>query len=109
MSNGRVYVNERNDEGLTALHIASREGRLNIVMYTVDECKAHINVKDIHDETPLYNALSNKNLEVARFLLGNEANYEDLLGEESGLNEHQQERLRDLINEVTTLKYKGIS
>lgn len=67
---------------------------------------------DNYGRSPLFMALKYDWVETMKFLLENEADYEDLLEKDPNFNNHifsksKQKELREIINEVTTLKYKS--
>ncbi|XP_041369748.1 E3 ubiquitin-protein ligase MIB2-like [Gigantopelta aegis] len=56
------------ENGITCLHIAANEGKLEIVKFLMEK-EFDKNAKDALGSTPLLNALDSKHIDVARFLI----------------------------------------
>jgi len=69
---GSIIVNQKNKGGATALHIASREGNLDIVKILIDS-GANPNLADNEGYTPLMRASLSASSEVVDYLLSNSA------------------------------------
>ncbi|MFM8185491.1 MAG: ankyrin repeat domain-containing protein, partial [Alphaproteobacteria bacterium] len=69
---GSIIVNQKNKGGATALHIASREGNLDIVKILIDS-GANPNIADNEGYTPLMRASLSASAEVVEYLLKNGA------------------------------------
>lgn len=61
-------INEKNSEGLTALHYACDRGNLEMVQFLVEE-GANVNIQDSYGETPLHVAKIADELEIINYLL----------------------------------------
>lgn len=79
LANGSdTLINERNYDRRTALHVASSEGRMEVVKYLVKN-GALVNQRDRWGGTPLDDAERHKNTRVARFLIENEGQHGDMV------------------------------
>ena len=65
-------------ELFTALHLASAMDHLNIVKFLVERCGADIDAKSIDSSTPLTMACTAGNLRIVEYLVGKEADIENL-------------------------------
>lgn len=61
-------INEKNGEGLTALHYACDRGNLEMVQFLVEE-GANVNIQDSYGETPLHVAKIADELEIINYLI----------------------------------------
>ncbi|MEP0265149.1 ankyrin repeat domain-containing protein [Dokdonia sp.] len=68
-----IDVNQKDEFGNTALHIACDEGYINIVKLLL-KYPVNINTKGLHDYTPLLYAISNRNTDLVVLLLKHKAN-----------------------------------
>ena len=68
ISKDPAKINERNEFGYSPLHMAVREGEIEIVKYLVSQ-GADVNVKDVFNETPLYEAVSLGKIEIVKYLV----------------------------------------
>jgi ankyrin repeat protein len=82
-------------DGCTPLHLAARNGHLDIVKLLVDS-NADINTRDADDETPLDAAVTNGKLEVASFLAG-------LMGVELEAMDYSKFKLPRILSATATL------
>jgi len=69
----KVYIDEPDQNGWTALHHASYYGQGDIVAYLIEN-KAKVNQKTTEGRTPIYIAAKNHQIHVAQILLQNGAN-----------------------------------
>ncbi len=62
-------------DGITALHMAAQNGRIDAVRYLIEDCGLDVNVltTDARTASPLFLAAGGGNLEVCKYLLGNGA------------------------------------
>ena len=67
-------VNSKNNQDITPLHNAAKEGHLEIVRYLVEK-KAEIVCYDTSGNTPLHLAARKNHLDVVKFLTGKVKNY----------------------------------
>jgi len=80
LSNG-IYINDKNKEGASWLHIAASSGSTIIAKYLIDN-GVKINDIDINGSTPLNQAAASGNLELVKLLVdrGAEVNPKDCFG-----------------------------
>lgn len=95
---GALVINQRNKGGATALHIASREGNLDIVKILVEN-GANLNIADAEGYTPIMRAAIVGNAAVVEFLLskGAKAGLINTLNE-SALIHAVQSKCNDCLN-----------
>jgi len=67
-----IDVNQKDEFGNTALHIASKRGHVEIVKLLL-KYPVNINDKGLHDYTPLLYAISNRNNDLVKLLLEHKA------------------------------------
>lgn len=74
-------INKKDQEGNSLLHLAVREGNVDIIKYLASE-GANVNIRNIVDETPLHIAANLGNLDVVIQLISNGAdiNIKDSIG-----------------------------
>lgn len=65
---GICLVNETDQFGQTALHIASFEGHVDIVKLLIKKM-AHLSIQDKNGWTPLHSASSSGNLQICEILI----------------------------------------
>jgi ankyrin repeat protein len=66
-------INSKDEYGNSLLHLAAREGNVDIINYLVSE-GANVNSRNIADETPIHLAANSGNLDVVIQLISNGAN-----------------------------------
>jgi ankyrin repeat protein len=76
LAKNHSLLNIRDAEGETPLHLASREGHLNLVEYLLSQ-GAKISSKNTQGETPLHHAAFNDQLDIVKLLLARGANPND--------------------------------
>jgi ankyrin repeat protein len=72
-----INVNIKNpeDQGRTALHVATRNGHKKLVQVLVEDCKADVNLKDDNDEAPIHIAASVYRVDIVKYLLEKGSEY----------------------------------
>ena len=70
-------MSAQNQDGRTALHVASREGHQHVVQFLLNE-GASIHIKDHHDDTPLMDAIKGKNFPIIALLVNTGAHLRHL-------------------------------
>ena len=104
-------INEKNEYGMTALHLASRYGNLEIVKYLVEK-GANINEKNERGLTAFWFASRNSHLEIVKYLIEKGANINEK--DEDGMTAllfasryyHHSETVRYLIEKSADLWLK---
>ena len=66
---GVGIVREKGPQGETVLHNATCAGKMNVVMYLVEECQCDVNSIDNDGHSPLHGASQNGYTDIVRFLL----------------------------------------
>ena len=68
---GEVHCDpsSENENGMTPLHIASRNGHLNIVRYLITEAHCNPSCENKNGMTPIHNACSNGRLNIVQYLI----------------------------------------
>ena len=68
---GEVHCDpsSENENGMTPLHIASRNGHLNIVQYLITEAHCNPSCENKNGMTPIHNACSNGRLNIVQYLI----------------------------------------
>ncbi|KIM10122.1 MAG: hypothetical protein KU38_07980 [Sulfurovum sp. FS08-3] len=68
-------LNEQTDAGVSALHMAIKLGRIDIVKLLLTQA-IDIDIQDKHGNTPLHYAIATKRLDIAQLLIAKEADIE---------------------------------
>lgn len=68
ISNNKELIHMKSDKGLTPLHLAVQNGKLEIVEFLISQ-GADINAKDSEGNTPLITALAFRKTDTAKFLI----------------------------------------
>ena len=68
LKDSKIDLNAKDDDGFTALTVASREGHIKIVEMLLN-AKADINVKTLENNTALMVATANRHIDIVRLLL----------------------------------------
>ncbi|KAL5723726.1 dolichyl-diphosphooligosaccharide--protein glycotransferase [Ranunculus cassubicifolius] len=71
---GKGIARIKDKKGLSALHLAAGEGKLNVVKYLIQDLKFHVDLKSGNGDTPLHHASQGGHLSTAVYLLGKDAN-----------------------------------
>jgi hypothetical protein len=69
VESGYVDKEALDNDGCTALHLASGDGHLEIVKYLVETCHVDKEIEDNDARTPLHHASDTGNLEIAQYLI----------------------------------------
>ena len=67
LSKQQIKIGEKTEEGITLMHIAASEGRVDVMEWLKNQ-GADINAKDVEYCTPSYYAIMNCNTEAAKWL-----------------------------------------